>query len=438
VPQFYLYVEGRKYPVEAREVSIGRSVGNHVVLSDPLVSGRHATVWIERAQPHIRDLGSTNGTRVNQQPVTQPMPLKPGDMIQVGNTVLIVGMAETLPGPRLSVWLPLAMAGSLALLIGVLAVWTREGAGTLGGTRPAATQTELADARRGLEPTPTLRSLLPTWTAEPTLASVPAVPPTPTPVPTYTSTPVPTFTPTAVPTFTPTPAASPSPVPSPTPTSTPTSVPTPAPDPLEWGRLATVLVVNEQAGEDYSHGSGGIVDPHGYVLTNYHVVEGADRLRVALNEPATDARLEHAYRAEVVASDAVEDLALLKLVADFTGQPVTDSLNLPSLVVGDSDQLKLGDSLMILSFQFQWSEEPSVTLTKGTVAGFVSDETGRERGWIQTDALISPGSSGGVAIDQAGTLVGVPAKVYVEKVTMGRMGLLRPINRARGLLRHIR
>ncbi|MFN3266619.1 MAG: trypsin-like peptidase domain-containing protein [Deinococcales bacterium] len=87
--------------------------------------------------------------------------------------------------------------------------------------------------------------------------------------------------------------------------------------------------------------------------------------------------------------------------------------------------MRSGDAIAILGF-------PGVggltqTFTRGNVAGFEAD-LGLERGWVKTDANISPGNSGGTAINTAGELIGVPTKVQFEQRTLGRIGKVRPIN----------
>lgn len=100
-----------------------------------------------------------------------------------------------------------------------------------------------------------------------------------------------------------------------------------------------------------------------------------------------------------------------------------------------SKGVRNGDTVTILGFPK--INGATVTLTRGTVAGFHEDELGNERGWIKTDAEIGPGNSGGMAIDEAGELIGVPTFVSAEARTLGRIGGLRPINLAQALLRQV-
>jgi S1-C subfamily serine protease len=207
-------------------------------------------------------------------------------------------------------------------------------------------------------------------------------------------------------------------------------------DPLERARLATVLVVAlDASGAEQNGGSGSVVDPAGYVLTNLHVVEGGDEFVIYANARDPNAPPRAAFRADLVDWDADLDLALLRVAASYDGAPLRPPLNLSTVPIGNSDGVRIGDPITIMGFPEVGGE--TVTLTRGTVAGFHEDNAGHQRGWIKTDAEISPGNSGGVAIDERGNLVGVPTFVSAEASTLGRIGGLRPVNLATPLLRRI-
>lgn len=198
---------------------------------------------------------------------------------------------------------------------------------------------------------------------------------------------------------------------------------------LERARLATVLIVGL-----WGEGSGSVVDPRGYILTNAHVVGEETTLEIAINTASQADPPQIAYHAEVVDLDEELDLALLHIVADAAGNLLPSALHLVALPIGDSDQVRLGDEIDILGFPGVGGE--TLTLSKGTVAGFHSD--GRfARGWIKTDAEISPGNSGGTAIDRTGGLIGIPTLVSTEQETAGRIGELRPVKLAEPLLDRI-
>ena len=196
---------------------------------------------------------------------------------------------------------------------------------------------------------------------------------------------------------------------------------------LDQARLATVLVLwVDPFGYVQGGGSGGIIDGRGYILTNYHVIDGSSSILIGINsvDESKPARVE--YTAEAVEWDEGLDVALLLIVSDEDGDPLPGELSLPTLPLGDSDTLHIGDSITILGFPGVGGD--TLTLTRGSVSGFSQDELGHVRGWIKTDAEISPGNSGGVAINEAGELVGVPTYVTSEERTLGRLGGLRPLN----------
>ena len=141
-------------------------------------------------------------------------------------------------------------------------------------------------------------------------------------------------------------------------------------------------------------GSGVIVSPKGYVLTNHHVVESADEIEIAL----ADGRK---LRAKLVGSDPESDLAVLQL------QGVNDAL--PAITFGEDSSLRLGDVVLAIGNPFGVGQ----TVTMGIVSGL-----GRTPGintfenFIQTDAAINPGNSGGALVDSNGNLVGVNTAIY--------------------------
>ncbi len=215
---------------------------------------------------------------------------------------------------------------------------------------------------------------------------------------------------------------------------------------LQRAILATVQVLAPQdgAGDLLSTGSGTVVNGEkGYILTNFHVVgdpesgeyASAERIAwIALSPNGSMQPPEVRYRAEVVDADPQLDLALLRIVADADGQPAPGNLGLTAIPVGDSATVTIGDGVTVLGYPGLGGD--TITLTRGTVSGFVD-------GWIKTDAETNPGNSGGAAIDAAGNLIGVPSAGYVESGDEetrlpGKLGLIRPINAARELLKQTR
>ncbi len=176
-------------------------------------------------------------------------------------------------------------------------------------------------------------------------------------------------------------------------------------------------------------GSGTIVTADGQILTNAHVVVGADELRIGLiSEP--DQPPTPMYYAEPVVVDCVLDLALVQITTDLKGNEVVrGELDLPALELGNSDDIAFGQGIRILGYPGFGGD--TVTLTQGTVSGFESEDLGHgsERFWIKSDADLDGGVSGGTAVDDRGRLVGVPS-AYVSRGGGPALGRVRPINLA--------
>jgi S1-C subfamily serine protease len=272
--------------------------------------------------------------------------------------------------------------------------------------------------------------------------------------------PPPTVTPTATlpPTFTPSPTGTPTPIP---PTNTlvpipPTETYTPVPPAdmpataltsaqgIERAVLAAVQLSVPVEGLDVtSQGTGSVVDSRGYILTNYHIIGdlGSRQLYnnqglvyVAVSSLSLSKPPEVLYRAALVDADVDLDLALLRISATKDGASLTEPVNLMAVTVGNSDQTHIGDSITVVGFPALGLG--TVTLTQGTISGFLAE--GRfERGWIKTDAEINSGNSGGLAINEAGELIGVPSVVVSSLFSSGKISYVRPVNVAHPLLRNI-
>lgn len=147
-------------------------------------------------------------------------------------------------------------------------------------------------------------------------------------------------------------------------------------------------------------GSGFIINPKGYILTNAHVVEGSDEIQVALKSGKL-------FRGKVIGMDKMTDIALVKIDADF---------DLPVLPLGNSEKLKPGEWVMAIGSPFGLEQ----TVTVGIVSA-----KGRSLGaspfddYIQTDASINPGNSGGPLIDTRGKVVGINSAVIAEGQGLG-------------------
>jgi Do/DeqQ family serine protease len=149
-------------------------------------------------------------------------------------------------------------------------------------------------------------------------------------------------------------------------------------------------------------GSGVIVSPEGYLITNHHVVEGADEIEVLL----ADGRQA---RALVVGTDPETDVALLKI----------ELPKLPAVVFGNSDQLQVGDLVLAIGNPFGVGQ----TVTSGIVSALGRNRLGLNtfENFIQTDAAINPGNSGGALVDAGGNLVGINTAIFSR--TGGSLGI---------------
>lgn len=215
---------------------------------------------------------------------------------------------------------------------------------------------------------------------------------------------------------------------------TPTFTPLPA-QPEE----ATVLLevpVELEPGES-SFGSGSIIASEGLILTSFHVIGDLDtrelhnpsgRTYVAVTT-MPDGQAQWRYQARPIAWDVGLDLAVLEIVSNLDGKPLNGPLSIPVVPIGDSDTLTIGDEISILGYPDVGLD--TLTVTGGKVSGFVLDGQGH-REWIKTDATVSLGNSGGLAVNEAGELIGVPT---LSVTSLGQLGYVRPINWALPLVR---
>jgi S1-C subfamily serine protease len=157
---------------------------------------------------------------------------------------------------------------------------------------------------------------------------------------------------------------------------------------------------------------------------------------VGLNWDNPDDAPDTFYRAEVVQEDNRLDLALLHIVGLENGDPLPPDIIFPSIPVGNSDDLKIGDAIAVLGFPGLGGDTP--TLTRGAVSGFLFDDRNNlDRGWIKTDAEINPGNSGGMAINARGELIGVPTQAFTGTEVTGKISEIRPINFAQHFIDQI-
>ena len=172
-----------------------------------------------------------------------------------------------------------------------------------------------------------------------------------------------------------------------------------------------------QTRKQNSLGSGVIVGPEGLVVTNKHVIEGADEIKVVLAD-------RREFNAEIMVMDTKTDLALLRLN--------TEGERLPFMDIRDSDDLEVGDLVLAIGNPFGVGQ----TVTSGIVSAIARTRVGASdlSAFIQTDAAINPGNSGGALISMGGALVGINSAIYSKNGGSVGIGFAIPSNMVRSVL----
>ena len=164
-------------------------------------------------------------------------------------------------------------------------------------------------------------------------------------------------------------------------------------------------------------GSGVIVSSTGYLLTNNHVVEGAQQIEVVLND-------RRRTRAKVIGTDPDSDLAVLKIELD----------KLPVMVLGDSENAQVGDLVLAIGNPFGVGQ----TVTSGIISALGRNQRiNTFENFIQTDAAINPGNSGGALVDSQGRLLGINTAIYSRSGGSLGIGFAIPISTAKQVLESI-
>jgi len=159
-------------------------------------------------------------------------------------------------------------------------------------------------------------------------------------------------------------------------------------------------------------GSGVIIDAKGIILTNYHVVEGADEVLVELSDGKQ-------FRVADVKADEQSDLAVLRIKADYS---------LPAAILGDSDKLEIGDWVLAIGHPF----DLDLTVSSGIISGKARVlPTGRRADFLQTDAAINPGNSGGPLVNLDGEVVGINTAIASNNGGYQGVGFAIPANLAK-------
>ena len=175
---------------------------------------------------------------------------------------------------------------------------------------------------------------------------------------------------------------------------------------------------DQQEEKQFSLGSGVVVSPKGYILTNNHVIETADEIEVAL----ADGRKASA---KLVGSDPETDIAVIKV----------DLPNLPAITLGHADEAKVGDVVLAIGNPFGVGQ----TVTMGIISALGRSHLGINtfENFIQTDAAINPGNSGGALTDVAGNLLGINTAIYSRSGGSLGIGFAIPVTTVKTVMESI-
>lgn len=156
----------------------------------------------------------------------------------------------------------------------------------------------------------------------------------------------------------------------------------------------------EQEQRQLGLGSGVIISSDGYIVTNNHVIDGAERLEITLNDNRT-------FNATIIGTDETTDLALIKI----------EATDLPIIPIGNSEALKVGEWVLAVGNPFGFTSTVTAGIVSAKARSISSVTNGRQMGiesFIQTDAAVNPGNSGGALVNTSGELVGINTAIYSQ------------------------
>ena len=183
--------------------------------------------------------------------------------------------------------------------------------------------------------------------------------------------------------------------------------------------LPSVVSISAQSEDGSGVGSGVILDDKGNILTNYHVIEGATQLAVALDDGSS-------HEAEIVGTDASSDLAVVRLKD-------TKGVDLTPIEIGDSDDLNVGEWVMAIGSPFGNEQSVSTGIVSALYRSTALPSTSGTSiyaNMIQTDAAINPGNSGGALVNDKGELIGINSVIESYSGSSSGVGFAIPVNYA--------
>ncbi len=223
---------------------------------------------------------------------------------------------------------------------------------------------------------------------------------------------------------------------------------------LDSAKAAAVKITGDSvdsSGQQFSYGgSGSIIRKDGLILTNAHVAapespglsEQYDGLDIAnpefllihLTDGMTDTNAPASYRARVIQADGYLDVAVIQIYAKADGSELDGDLDLPTVPIGSSGELRAGDDVTVLGFPAVARSEDSITVTTGVISTVINDPNLGPRSELDTDARIAPGNSGGMAINNDAELIGIPTALFADRDTFVTSGRIRSIDAVKGLI----
>lgn len=176
-------------------------------------------------------------------------------------------------------------------------------------------------------------------------------------------------------------------------------------------------------GPQMGSGSGVIISADGYIVTNNHVVKGADKIEVILND-------KRSYKGKIIGTDPNTDLALIKI----------DAQNLPFIVYGNSDEVKIGEWVLAVGNPFNLTSTVTagIVSAKGRSINIIGDDGGVKNfpieSFIQTDAAVNPGNSGGALVSTKGELIGINTAIASQTGSYAGYSFAVPVNLVRKVM----